>query len=165
VRELIALGTAFILWSAGAGVAAGKPDWDRVANVKSAAVQIGGIQKRDGVDRAFKFIGACYKTHGLASAYSKAFEGCIAQDYIQSRALSLVYDRVDAATLKRMGSPTSEQIMMSLNARLNSAFSKYEIPVRDGQDFVRLVETQGVPVFLSIVFPPKDGDAAAPGAR
>jgi hypothetical protein len=136
----------------GSGAAVAAPDWDRVANIKGAAAQIGDIQAREGADRAFKFIAACYRTHGLASKYSKAFEGCIAQDYMQSRALALVYERVEPEQLRRIGAPSAADVMSTLKNRLGAAFGKYAIPSAEGQDFLRLVETHGMPVFVKAVF-------------
>jgi hypothetical protein len=137
---------------------AAAPAWNQGDNVKAAAKQLADIQQRQGAEGAVRFISACYKTHGLASQYSKAYEGCVAQDYMQARALALVYARVDDATLKQKGIPTAEAVTRSLNARLNAAFAKYQIRPEDGQSFVRLVETQGVPVYLSLVFPKSAGD-------
>jgi hypothetical protein len=137
---------------------AAAPAWNQGENIQAAAKQLADIQQRQGAEGAVRFISACYKTHGLASKYSKAYEGCVAQDYMQARALALVYARVDDATLKQKGIPTAEAVTQSLNARLNAAFAKYQIRPEDGQSFVRLVETQGVPIYLSIVFPKSAGD-------
>lgn len=140
--------------------AAATPDWDKVANVKSAARQIGEIQRSRGVEAAYKFISACYKTHGLASKYSKAFEGCIAQDYLQSRALALVYERLPADRLKSMGAPTANEVIVSLQKRLGAAFAQYKITAGDGEAFLKLVDRHGMPAFMALVFPnaenPKD---------
>jgi len=130
-----------------------KPEWDQVANIKAAAQNIGDIQKRGGADAAYKFIAACYKTHGLSSTYKQAFEGCIAQDYIQSRALALVYQRVPADHLKSIGAPTVEVLIASLQRRLGAAFAQYKIAPADGQAFLKIVEAQGLPVFMKAVFP------------
>ena len=59
--------------------------WDRAANIKEAAERIGLIQRTRGAEAAIKHIDACYRTHGLASAYSAAFEACIAQDYMETK--------------------------------------------------------------------------------
>jgi hypothetical protein len=137
---------------------AASPNWNQSENIKAAAKQLAEIQQRQGAEGAVRFISACYKTHGLASAYSKSYEGCVAQDYMQARALALVYARVDEATLKQKGIPTVQDVTQSLNVRMNAAFAKYQIAAQDGQSFVRLVETLGVPVYLSIVFPKSAGD-------
>ncbi len=150
-----------LLWGglAGAGGAvAAAPAWNQSDNVKAAAKQLAGIQQREGAEGAVRFISACYKTHGLASAYSKSYEGCVAQDYMQARALALVYSRVDEATLKQKGMPTAEAVTRALNARMNAAFAKYRMSQDDGRKLVQLVESQGVPIYLSIVFPKSAGD-------
>ncbi len=61
------------------------------ANIKEAAERIGTIQRTRGAEAAIKHIDACYRTHGLASAYSAPFEACIAQDYMQTKLLTRVY--------------------------------------------------------------------------
>jgi hypothetical protein len=142
--------------------AAAKPAWDQVANIKSAATQIADIQKRDGAQGAMRFISACYKTHGLATAYSKFFESCIAQDYMQSRALALVYARVPSETLKKSGAPSPADVAKFLDGRLSAAFSQYDIKPSEGQDLIRLIETHGMPVFLSTVFPDSDRSSQPP---
>lgn len=148
VAALLVANTGFA-----SAVEAAKPDWDRIANVKAAAQQIGEIQKTKGVDAAYKFISACYKTHGLSSQYSRWFEGCIAQDYIQSRTLALVYERLPAAQLKTMGAPSATEVIEALRRRLGAAFAQYKIPPADGQAFLTIVEAQGIPIFMKAVFP------------
>lgn len=148
-----------LVWAT-AGHAA-TPGWDRIANVESAATQIGEIQVRQGVEQAFKFISACYKTHGLASAYSKAFEGCIAQDYIVSKTLAQVYTQVPRETLEKMGAPTAEKIDQSFQQRAAGAFALYKRTPEDALALRGIVEARGLPVFLKIVFP-KAGEPPQP---
>ena len=136
---------------------AAAPDWDRVANVKSAAAQIAEIQAQGGADRAFNFIAACYKTHGLASAYSKAFEGCIAQDVMLTQALALIYEKIDPEMLRKKGAPTRDQLVASLNQRINGAFGQYGLPASEWEALKKIVEQHGLPVFFKIVFPEKPG--------
>ena len=139
---------------------AAAPDWDRVANVKSAAAQIAEIQAQGGADRAFNFIAACYKTHGLASAYSKAFEGCIAQDVMLTQALALIYEKIDPEMLRKKGAPTRDQLVASLNQRINGAFGQYGLPASEWEALKKIVEQHGLPVFFKIVFPEKTGSGA-----
>ena len=141
-------------------LAAGKPDWDRVANVKAAAQQIGEIQAHQGADKAFKFINDCYKTHGLAAAYSKAFEGCIAQDLMLMEALAAIYGRVDPQVLRKSGAPSVDQLQATLNQRLSSAYATYSMPVSEGIELKKIVDTHGLPLFIKIVFP-KSGEGGA----
>ena len=136
---------------------AAAPGWDRVANVKSAAAQIAEIQAQGGADRAFQFIAACYKTHGLASAYSKAFEGCIAQDVMLTQALALIYEKIDPEMLRKKGAPTRDQLVASLNQRINGAFGQYGLPASEWEALEKIVEQHGLPVFFKIVFPEKPG--------
>jgi hypothetical protein len=144
---------------------ADKPTWDRIANVETAANQIGEIQARQGVEQAFKFISACYKTHGLASNYSKSFEGCIAQDYIVSKTLAQVYSRLPRETLDRMGAPTAEKIDQSFQQRAASAFELYKRTPEDALALRGIVEARGLPVFLNIVFPKSAADVPSPSPQ
>ena len=149
---LIAVTVAFATAS-GAACGAGDISWDRIANVESAAKQIGEVQAQAGVEKAFGFISACYKTHGLASAYSKAFEGCIAQDYIVSKTLVKIYERVPREVLEKNGAPSAEKIDQSFKNRAASAFAQYKRSPEDALALRGVVEQHGVPVFLKIVFP------------
>ena len=145
---------------------AAAPDWDRVANVKAAAAQIGEIQVQQGADKAFKFITDCYKTHGLAAAYSKAFEGCIAQDFMLMEALAAIYSRVDPQVLQRNGVPSVGQLQDSLRQRVSGAYATYQLPASEGQTLKKIVETYGMPIFLKIIFPKKGGDSTPqPGQK
>ena len=139
-------------------------DWDRIANVKHAAEQIGDIQAQGGADQAFRFIVACYKTHSLAAEYSRPFESCIAQDFMLSQALVLIYDKIDPAVLTRMGAPTRDLLQQTLNQRVNSAYANYGIEPKEGLKLKAIVDEYGMPVFLKHVFPGK-GSAAGSEAK
>ena len=149
-----------VICTSTAPAAASTPDLDRVANVETAARQIGEIQARGGVEQAFKFISACYKTHSLASKYSKAFEGCIVQDFIVSRALVEIYARVPPETLQKMGSPSPQQLDQSFRQRAASAFAQYNVATKDAVALADIVEKHGLPVFLKIVFPQSDAKSS-----
>jgi hypothetical protein len=133
-------------------------DWDRVANVRVAAKQIGEIQVAQGADKAFEFINNCYKTHSLANAYSKYFEGCIAQDLMLMEALAAIYSRVAPDQLRKTGAPTVQQLQQALNHRIAGAYATYDMPPTEVQGLKKIVDTHGMPVFLKIVFP-KTGNA------
>ncbi|MEQ1696962.1 MAG: hypothetical protein ABL901_14090 [Hyphomicrobiaceae bacterium] len=160
------LGLSVLLIGALAGgsarASAASVSWDRIANVEGAAKQIGEVQARGGVEKAFGFISACYKTHGLASAYSKAFEGCIAQDYVVSRTLVLIYERVPKDVLEKSGAPSPEKIDQSFKARAASAFAQYKRTPEDALALRGVVEQHGVPVFLKIVFPGNGKETPSP---
>lgn len=156
---------AAVIVAIGPAQAASDIGWDRVANVEAAAAQIGDVQAQAGVEQAFRFISACYKTHGLASAYSKAFEGCIAQDYMVSQTLAKIYLRLPKEALDKMGAPTAEQIDQSFNQRAAGAFAQYQRTPEDALALRGIVEAHGVPVFLKRVFPDKGGAAVADPAK
>jgi len=133
--------------------AAGKPDWDQVANIKDAAVRIAEMQRTQGATRAFAFIDDCYKTHSLSSEYTKAFEACIAQDYLETQILALVYSRLPPETLDRLGAPKPQQLAQSMGQRVTAAFATYKVPVVRVEAFKKIVDEHGFPIFFKALFP------------
>lgn len=152
-RFVLALGTAAagIVFMCSAAVA--KPDWDQVANIKEAAQHIAKLQKTQGAEKAYAFIDACYRTHGLASNYSRPFEACIAQDYMLTQGLALVYSRLPPEALKRMRTVTAADLAQAMGRRLVSAFKQYKIPIKEAEAFKTLVDKYGFPLFAELVFP------------
>ena len=130
-----------------------KPTWDQAENIRAAAEHLGKLQRTRGAKGAYDYIGECYKTHGLAETYAAAFEACIAQDVMQTQVLALIYSRMSPDQLKKLGSPSAQQLAESMGRRLVSAFTQYKIPVSYVKDFKGLVDKHGFPVFLAIVFP------------
>jgi hypothetical protein len=149
-----------------ASAAPGKPDWDQSANIKDAAERIAEIQRTQGATKAFNYIEDCYKTHSLSSEYTKAFEGCIAQDYLETQILALVYSRLPPETLKKMGAPEPKLLAQSMGQRITAAFATYKIPVARVEKFKKIVDEDGFPVFFKALFPgvevPKLNRAPAP---
>jgi hypothetical protein len=136
-----------------ASAAPAKPDWDQSANIKDAAQRIAEIQRTQGASKAFDYISDCYKTHSLSSEYTKAFEGCIAQDYLETQILALVYSRLPPETLKKMGAPDPKALAESMGQRVNAAFASYKVPVARVEKFKKLVDEDGFPVFFKALFP------------
>jgi hypothetical protein len=153
-RVLLAIAAAGVIgMSTTSLVAAQDPDWDQVANIKDAALRLAQMQRTQGASRAFTFIDACYKTHSLSSAYTKAFEACIAQDYLETQVLALIYSRLSPEALKRMGAPTPAMLSESMNRRVNSAFDTYKIPSERVLAFRKNVDEHGFPLFFQALFP------------
>jgi hypothetical protein len=138
---------------AAALAAAEAPDWDQTANIKDAATRLAEMQRTQGATRAFTFIDACYKTHSLSSTYTKAFEACIAQDYLETQVLALIYARMPAESLKKMGAPTPELLASSMGKRVSEAFAIYKVSNAQVQAFKKIVDEQGFPVFFEALFP------------
>ena len=132
---------------------AAKPDWDQSANIKDAAQRIAEIQRTQGASKAFDYISDCYKTHSLSSEYTKAFEGCIAQDYLETQILALVYSRLPPEALKKMGAPDPKALAESMGQRVTAAFASYKVPVARVERFKKLVDEDGFPVFFKALFP------------
>ncbi len=154
VRALLAI--PFVIAAAHALAAAGEPDWDQVANIKDAASRLAEMQRAQGATRTFAFIDACYKTQSLNSNYTKAFEACIAQDYLETQILALIYSRLPPETLKNMGAPTPQLLADTMGKRIASAFATYKVPVSRVKEFKKLVDEHGFPVFFKALFPGVD---------
>jgi hypothetical protein len=140
-------------------------NWDRAANIKQAAERIGLIQRTRGAEAAIKHIDACYRTHGLASAYSAAFEACIAQDYMETKLLTRVYGRLPPERLQKMGAPTAEQLAQAMGRRVVAAFGQYKVSTEDAEAFRAEVDKVGMPLFLKTVFPNAAAEIDALGER
>ena len=130
-----------------------KATWDQAANIKGAAEHLGKLQRSRGAKGAYDFIAACYKTQGLAESYSAPFEACIAQDYMQTQVLAMIYSRLSPDKLKQMKAPTPAELADAMGRRVVSAFSQYKISVAYANEFKKLVDKNGFPVFLAMVFP------------
>ena len=154
-RRMLAAVLAVGLIGIGAAptVAAADPDWDQIANIKEAAVHLAEMQRTQGATKAFAFIDACYKTHSLSSKYTKAFEACIAQDYLETQILALIYSRLEPETLKRMGAPTPELLAHTMGERVKAAFAGYKVPQARVEAFKKAVDEHGFPVFFRALFP------------
>lgn len=133
--------------------AAEAPDWDQVANIKEAAQRLAQMQRTQGATRAFAFIDACYRTHRLSSKYTRAFEACIAQDYLETQILALIYSRLPPETLKRIGAPTPDVLAQTMGERVAQAFATYDVPAARAEAFKKLVDEHGFPVFFKTLFP------------
>jgi hypothetical protein len=147
------LAAGLVLECGAARATNGQPDWDQVANIKEAAVRLAEMQRTRGATRAFAFIDACYKTHRLSSHYTKAFEACIAQDYLETQILALIYSRLSPETLKTMGAPTPEMLAQSMGKRVTAAFATYDVPPVRVAAFKKIVDEHGFPVFFQALFP------------
>ena len=134
-------------------VAAQDPKWDQVDNIKEAATRLAQMQRTQGATKAFTFIDACYRTHSLSSEYTKAFEACIAQDYLETQVLALIYSRMSPDALKRAGAPTPQMLAESMSRRVGAAFGKYKITPEQVATFKRNVDEHGFPLFFQSLFP------------
>lgn len=141
---------SLLLLASGAGSHAnpgGKPDWDRAANIRDAAHRLVGIHNERGALGTLKFIAACYQTQMLAEHYSAPL-ACIAQDYMLSQTLALVYDRVPADKRKEMGVVEPQQIARGLSQRVGTALTHYKLTQADADALQKLVEKEGLPLFF-----------------
>ena len=133
-----------------------KPEWNLQDNVKDAAKRLGELQRRQGSEAALKFLEACYKTHMLAEAYTEGLESCMAQDYMLSQMLAVIYSRVPDEKLKDMKAPTSDVIAKSMRARFHAIFQQYKLSQEQADNLKKAVDDVGMPIFVQIVFPKRD---------
>lgn len=149
----------------GAGLAqaqpAAKARWDQVANIKEAATRLAELQQARGVTGAFQFISACYKTHTLASDYSRALEGCLVQDIIHSSVTALVYSRLSPQQRAETRVPEPDLLTRSMAGRVVGALGQYQRTDADAQALIKLVNLHGMPVYSKARFP---GGEPAPKA-
>lgn len=145
-----------------------KDDWDRAANIKDAATRLADLHRRQGSQGVLKFLDACYRTQTLASKYSAGLESCMAQDYMHSQVLAQIYARIPQAERVRMGTPAPEDIARAMGQRFVATFRQYKISTKEAEKFKKLVDVNGMPIFLKSVFPPRkpgepdsEGDAGA----
>jgi hypothetical protein len=132
---------------------AAEPDWDQAANIKDAATRLAQIQRTQGATKAFQFIDACYRTHKLSSTYTKAFEACIAQDYLETQILTLIYGRLSPDTLKRMGAPTPQVLTSTMLQRVGASFAQYNVSKERIAEFKKNIDEHGFPLFFKTLFP------------
>jgi hypothetical protein len=149
---------ALLLASSPAMPAAAKEIWNHVANIKDAATRLADLHKREGSPGVLKFLDACYRTQMLASEYSQGLESCMAQDYMHSQVLAKIYAAIPEAERQRMGTPSPEAIADGMGRRFVAAFSQYKMSVKEAEDFKKLVDKNGLPIFVKAVFPPKKPD-------
>lgn len=155
---------SILLISATAAYAA-PGNWDHAANIKDAAQRLAKLHKREGSTGVLKFVEACYRTHLLASDYSKAMEACMAQDYMHTRILTTIYGKLPEDQRKRLGMPSPELIAGGFNQRVVTTFQQYKVSLADAEDFKKQVDTHGFPVFVKAVFPKGAPEhPAAPGS-
>ncbi|CCB64689.1 MULTISPECIES: hypothetical protein [unclassified Hyphomicrobium] len=142
------------------GTLAAKQTWDHVANIKDAARRLGALHQREGSAGVLKFLDACYRTQMLASEYSPGLESCLAQDYMHSQVLAQIYARIPQADRVRMGTPAPEDIARGMGARFVAAFRQYKISTKQAEALKKMIDKDGMPIFLKAVFPPrKPGEA------
>jgi hypothetical protein len=141
---------------------AAKGDWDHAANIKDAAARLAELHKREGSAGVLKFLDACYRTHLLASEFTKGLEACMAQDYMHTQVLATIYSKLPEDERKRLGAPSPEAMAQGMNQRFVASFMQYKVTVAEAEDFKNLVNKYGFPVFVKAVFPknPSGGNAA-----
>jgi hypothetical protein len=145
--------------------AVAKESWDHVANIKDAATRLAELHKRQGSQGVLKFLDACYRTQLLGSQFSQGLESCMAQDYMHSKVLAMIYARIPDAARMRMGTPSPEFIADSMKQRFDAAFRQYKMTAKDAEAFKKLVDKNGTPLFVKSVFPSSNDDSSAKSGK
>jgi hypothetical protein len=93
----------------------------------------------------------------------------MAQDYMHTQILALIYSRIPEAERKRVGAPSPEELADSMGRRFVTAFSQYKKSVKDAEAFKKLVDKNGMPLFVKSVFAngnsPDAGESITPDER
>jgi hypothetical protein len=143
-----------------------KPDWDRPANIKDAAKRLALLHRREGSTGVLKFLDACYRTHILSPKFSQGLEACMAQDYMHTQVLALIYGRLPDEQRKQNNMPSPQQMADAMGQRFVMAFSQYKVPTTDASGLKTLVDKNGMQIFMASVFPkaaPSDGQNSERG--
>lgn len=138
--------------------------WDHAANIKDAANRLAKLHRKEGSRGVLKFLDACYRTHMLAEKFSQGLEACMAQDYMHTQVLATVYSRLSPEAFKKTGAPSPQEMANGMGKRLVLAFTQYKIGIDDAEEFKKLVDKNGFPVFIKAVFPKAAAEPAPPAA-
>ena len=133
--------------------AAAAPDWNQEENVAEAAKHIAILHAKEGPQKAIDFVDACYRTHGLASDYSRAFEGCIVRDFLLAHVIAARYAQVPVEERKKLRLPEPDAITGIMGQRVAAAFKQYDVSAAEADKLRDLIGKVGVPVFMAIAFP------------
>ncbi len=135
---------------------AAAPEWNQAANIKQAANHLAKLHRAQGSQGVLKFLDACYRTHTLASKFNRGLEACMAQDYMHSQVLAVIYARLPEEARAKSNMPSPVFIAKSMGARFGSIFSQYNFTPAQSDDFKKSVDAHGFPIFLKAVFPKGD---------
>jgi len=153
------LGTLLLAFAAATPAWPAKETWNHVANIRDAATRLAVLHKREGSPGVLKFLDACYRTQLLSSDFSQGLESCMAQDYMHTQVLARIYAAIPEAERQRMGVPSPADIANGMGQRFVAAFAQYKMSVKEAEDFKKLVDKNGLPIFVHAIFPPrKPGD-------
>jgi hypothetical protein len=85
---------------------------------------------------------------------------------MHSQILARIYAKIPQADRVRMGVPAPEDIAKGMGQRFVAAFTQYKMSVKQAEAFRKMVDKDGMPIFVKSVFPPhkqkkSDDDDAA----
>jgi hypothetical protein len=134
-------------------VASPRIDWDRAANIREAAEHLAKVHGKSGAAGAYKFIDACYRTHMLAERFSKPLEACIAEDYMLTQTLALIYDRLAPDERKRIRVVEPADLARAMSRRVGGALAHYKMSQQDGDTLKGLIDKHGMDLFMKLRLP------------
>jgi hypothetical protein len=82
---------------------------------------------------------------------------------MHSQVLAQIYARIPQEERVKMGTPAPEDIARGMGARFVAAFSQYKLSPKQAEALKKMVDKDGMPIFLNAVFPPKPGNADGSG--
>ena len=130
------------------GLSAQDSVWDRAANIRAAATEIGRVQKNEGRFGVDSAIENCYLEHVIeADRYTKQVETCLTQDILHSRFSAAIFARLSPAVRQAEGTPEPEAVMKEMAQRVGRAFSQTRVAADSARDIVKDIEVIGEPVF------------------
>ncbi len=95
----------------------------------------------------------------LAEKYTEGLESCMAQDYMLSQVLAVIYSRVPADKLKDMNAPSADIIARSMRGRFQAIFQQYKLTQDQADSLRKAVDDYGMPIFVKAVFPKRGSSA------
>ena len=130
------------------GLSAEESAWDRAANIRAAATEIGQVQKEEGRFGVDRTIEDCYLEHVVeADRYTQQVETCLTQDILHSRFSAAIFARISPAVRQAEGTPEPKAVMQEMAQRVGRAFSQTRVEVDLARDIVKDIEVIGEPVF------------------
>lgn len=163
MRRILIAASAALSLAAAAPAYAELGNWDHVANVKDAAGRLAALHRAEGSAGVIKFLDACYRTHLLAETFTQGLESCMAQDYLHTQVLATIYSKLPQEAIDKLHAPSPKEMADGMGKRFVLAFTQYKVSVADAEEFKKLVDKYGFPIFLKAVFPKDEPGADGAG--
>jgi hypothetical protein len=128
--------------------------WDRIENVKAAAIQLAEWQKNKGLIGALAEINVCYgRELAGADRLTRGLEACLAQDIMNAKVTAQLYRSLSPEAQRISGSPTPEAVLRAMAQRVVGVVARLRMPAEEARQLNRQVEEHGLPSLLKAQFP------------